>query len=231
MPKNIAILGTAPSSRLLAPFDEPEWEIWACGPANYDLPRIDVFFELHSLPWLLRDPSMANYRPWLAQQSKVFMQAQSEHFPGSVRYPVEAMFAKYWQSFFSSSVAFMLALAIEQKPEVLGFWGIDMSAGEEYGHQRMGCHYFIERARQAGIKVVSPPESDILHPIPPYAYREADPMWWKMNTRWKELHARAASNLAQQAELRKEELHLRGAMDDAQYVINTYSKGDYYGTS
>ena len=45
----------------------------------------------------------------------------------------------------------MLAMAIEQKPEAIGIWGVDMSADEEYSHQRPGCHYFIQRAQELGI--------------------------------------------------------------------------------
>ncbi len=45
----IAILGSHPASNNLAPFGDVTWEIWACSPQNYTLPRIDAWFELHSL--------------------------------------------------------------------------------------------------------------------------------------------------------------------------------------
>jgi hypothetical protein len=32
---NVILLGTAPSSMRLAPFGNPEWEIWACSPGTY----------------------------------------------------------------------------------------------------------------------------------------------------------------------------------------------------
>src|SRR5580698_10373126 len=48
-PLKVAMIGTAPSSRMLAPFNDPSWKIWACSPGNMNtLPRVDVWFELHS---------------------------------------------------------------------------------------------------------------------------------------------------------------------------------------
>ena len=47
-PRKIAVLGSAVSSVRLAPIHDPEWEVWACSPANKGLPRCDVWFELHS---------------------------------------------------------------------------------------------------------------------------------------------------------------------------------------
>src|SRR5713226_4715918 len=47
-PLKIAMIGTAPSSRMLAPFNDPSWKIWACSPGNMNaLPRVDTWFELH----------------------------------------------------------------------------------------------------------------------------------------------------------------------------------------
>src|SRR3954468_23311721 len=44
-PKKVAILGTAPSSRMLAPFNDPEWQIWSCSPGNMGcIPRFDRWF-------------------------------------------------------------------------------------------------------------------------------------------------------------------------------------------
>src|SRR3981189_2150960 len=48
-PLKVALIGTAPSSRMLAPYNDPSWKIWACSPGNMNvLPRVDVWFELHS---------------------------------------------------------------------------------------------------------------------------------------------------------------------------------------
>lgn len=232
MQKNIAILGSAPSSRGLAPFDDPSWEIWSCSPSNAGgaLPRVDAVFELHSQEWLLRQPEYESYRDWLAQQPTLYMLAAHPRWPNAIPFPAREMFARYKVSFFSSTITYMLALAIDRKPDTIGLWGIDMSATDEYGRQRIGCHYFIEKAEQAGVKVIAPLESDILHEIPPYGYREVDPMWWKIDTRIKELAAQRAQITAHMIELKKQDVLLQGALDDAQYISNTYWKGLDNGT-
>src|SRR5215467_9147402 len=32
--EKVAIIGMAPSSRMLAPFNDPTWDIWVCSPGN-----------------------------------------------------------------------------------------------------------------------------------------------------------------------------------------------------
>src|SRR6476661_1662542 len=52
-PLKVALIGTAPSSRDLAPFNDLSWKIWGCSPGNMNsCPRVDLWFELHSnLMW------------------------------------------------------------------------------------------------------------------------------------------------------------------------------------
>src|SRR5262245_26006161 len=58
-PLKIAIVGAAPSSRMLAPYKDESWKIWTFSPSHTsdwsgELPRVSVFFELHGdmmQPW------------------------------------------------------------------------------------------------------------------------------------------------------------------------------------
>jgi hypothetical protein len=226
----IALLGSAPSSRMLAPFNDPEWEIWSCSPANMDLPRTDAFFEIHGPDTTLLQAEYNTPYPgqtisfveWCKKHPRIYMQEARPEFPGAVQYPMAEMSKRFGDYFWTSSLAYMLALAIAKKPEIIGLWGVDMSAHDEYGHQRPGCHYFIQEAQRAGIQVYVPPESDILEPPPPYGYRESSRMWWKMNTRWKELAGKHQAIQRQMVELKKQQTVLEGALDDAQYVCNTF---------
>jgi len=61
--------------------------------------------------------------------------------------------------FLTSSIAFMTALAICQKPDVIGIWGSDMAAGDEYDYQRPAMLYLIGLARGRDIEVYVPPQS------------------------------------------------------------------------
>ena len=198
------------------------WEIWSCSPPNYDLPRVDAWFELHSLDRKMGTQSNAPYFDKLRQHARVYVQALDKRLPNAIAYDKDPMVAKYGRYFFTSSLAWMMALAIEQKPEKIGLWGVDMSATEEYGYQRAGMHYFIQKAQDAGIDVFAPKESDILQPIPLYGFKEASRMYWKQKARKHELMGRV-NECAQTIENKKrEELILRGALDDIEYVNNTW---------
>jgi hypothetical protein len=188
------------------------------------LPRIDAFFEIHAMDTTLREQTYhdSGFIEWCRKHPRIYMQEKRSAFPGAVVYPKDDMFERFGPYFFTSSVAYMFALAISMKPEAIGLWGIDMGAAGEYGYQRAGCHFFIWEAKKAGINLVVPPESDILEPAPPYGYREASRMWWRMNTRWNELNSQRTAIANQLTQLQERKLLLEGAMDDAQYVCNTF---------
>jgi len=219
----IAILGAAPSSRKFAPFHDPEWEIWACSPPNYDLPRIDAWFELHNLD---RKMAVAGNRPFfdvLTRHPRVYVARKDPRLPLAHEFPKDSLLKKYGPYFFTSTIAWMLAFAIEQKPEKIGMWGVDMSAADElYTHQRPACHFFIREAEQAGIKITAAAQSDILQPPALYGYKEFWPMFWKQKARRKELEERLENARRDHKRLTNEMLIFQGAIDDMNYVDNTW---------
>ena len=225
----LALLGAAPSSRELAPFKDVNWEIWACSPPNWDAPRIDAWFELHSLDRKMGMPSNAPYIKVIKTHSRVYIAMKHPGFPNAIIFPRDELLVKYGRYFFTSSLAWMMALAIEQKPEMIGLWGVDMSATEEYGYQRAGMHYFIQKALDAGIQIYVPPESDLLCPVPLYGYKEHTRMWWKQKIRREELEGRLSNTLTHKERLDREELVFRGALDDINYVMNTYDPEAFDG--
>lgn len=222
----IAVMGSAPSSRLLAPFHDPSWEIWSCSPPNHDLPRVDAWFELHNLDRKF----IPSNQPWLnkiTQHPRVYIAYPDQRLPHGILYPAAEMVEKYGTDFFTSSIAYMLAFAIEQKPEVIGMWGVDMAANEEYNQQRPGCKFFMREARKAGIKVITAAQSDIDVPTPLYGYQEFSPMWAKQKVRKKELQERMAGAEQRKAQAELESNVLRGALDDLQYQFNTWNPTAY----
>lgn len=220
----IAILGSAPSSRLLAPFGDPSWTIFACSPQNYDLPRVDAWFELHSLDRKLV-PENQPYVNVIKKHDRVYVSVPDGRLPHAIVFNPAPLLKKYGRYFFTSSLAWMMAFAIEQKPDYIGIFGVDLSAHEEYGYQRAGMHYFMQKAMEAGIQIVVPPQSDLAEPIPLYGFKEHWPMWQKLQASKKELEQRIAANLKIEKEREKERLILQGARDYWEYMKNTYIAG------
>lgn len=236
----IALIGSAPSSVALAPYDDPAWTIWACSPGAWrHLRRVDQFFELHR--FVPTDPQWdAEYVGFLQGLTvPLHMIEPLPQFPASVAYPKAAMIERFGPNFFTSSLAWMAALAIAAIEEArklrsgdddeIAFYGVDMAATEEYALQKPGCLYFIEKARELGIRVTVPPESDLLRPPPLYGIGEADPMRIKLMARRSELEgrmrdaaARASKANAEFETAMREQTYFQGALEDCQYHLNTW---------
>jgi hypothetical protein len=221
-PKRIALIGSAPSSVDLAPYGDPSWTVWGCSPgAAARAKRVDAWFEIHPLS----DAQVftADYIEWMARLGKpVYMTGESERIPTAQAYPREEMVQKYGPYFFTSSLSWMFAYAMEQNPQEIGLWGVDMSATEEYGYQRAGCHYFITLARARGIQVTVPPESDLLQPPMLYGFGTDSLMYRKLRARKSELEQRVADAATRYENARNEWNFLNGALDDLKYMMQTW---------
>lgn len=227
--RKIAVLGSAVSSVGLAPVNDPSWEIWCCSPANRNLPRVDFWFELHN--WeVKRREGLTEWLEYLTKQPRVFVQSKkTENFPGAIEYPLEHMLKKWGPFWWTSQISYMLALAIEQKPLVIGIYGVDMAANSEYNQQRLACQYFIKEILELGINLVVPPESDILEPAPLYGYCESSRHWRKLRARELELRQRISNCQAEAAAKEQEAKHLIGALDDMQYnQAHWTNRRDFY---
>ncbi len=225
MGKKICLLGTAPQSFRLAPFDDPTWEIWACSPGTTGAPRIDTFFELHR--W---EPGQPWCSPGYVQFLKDFggdvvMSDPQTEIPNCLRLPWENLVERYGPYFFTSSLAWMLAMAIDLRPTQIKLCGVDMASATEYYDQRLGCQYFAMIAAQRGIDISVPPESDLLRPAPLYGVCETSHAWIKQTARARDLAARSRD--AQQAITEKTaEMHyLKGALDEQDWVLHSWQGG------
>lgn len=239
----IALLGSAPSSVRLAPFSDPSWEIWACSPGTYSiLPRCNAFFELHRWePGVIGKPDTQKpwfspeYVAWMGRQSLVWMFEPVVEIPNSRALPFEQLQRKWGSYFWTSSLSYMIAMALDKimdarksrapgvaEEDVVGLWGVDMSATEEYGYQRAGCHHFLCLANLLGIGVYVPPESDLLRPMPPYGLFESTHFHIKSLARKNELESRLAGATAAHANTGNEVHFLKGCIDDIKYQLDTW---------
>jgi len=241
----IALIGSAPSSIRLAPYADPTWQIWGCSPGVYSVAgRTDEWFELHRWePGVIGRPDTQKpwfspeYVAWMAKKPIVWMNQPVPEIPGSRALPVDDLIDRYGSYFFTSSIAWMFALALERiraewaqadaagqpRPEAaIGLFGIDMAATEEYGDQRTGCQFFATIAHALGILLVVPPESDLLLPKPLYGIGESTPMAIKLTERRRELTARIAQAEAMQQQARDQVMFLKGALDDLDYHWHTW---------
>jgi hypothetical protein len=113
-----------------------------------------------------------------------------------------------------------------EKPDeddVIGLWGVDMAATEEYGYQRLGCQFFILEAMRRGIGVYLPPESDLMRPTPVYGISEWDHNYIKLTSRARELNAKAQGMQKQLADAQQQITGVQGEMHALNHFVHTWT--------
>lgn len=240
----IALLGTAAASMELAPFKDQSWAIWACSPGTYSIcakNRSDVFFETHRwMPTPAGQFGAPGTKPWFSPEfhkflgehkGPVFMSAADPSIPTSVRIPFEDLIQKHGPYFWTSSIAYMLAMAIEvlapraQAGEevAIGLWGIDMAATEEWAYQRPGCQHFLGLAASLGIRLVVPIESDLMRPPTMYGIGELNPRHIRLSARLAECNAQRANLVAQQQQIVQRVNFIDGQVAELNYMLGAWT--------
>ena len=180
----ICLVGTGVRSRDLAPYDDPDVQIWTIARGR-DIPkRVDRLFEMHVEE--LWDGYGDKYAKELYHDSlrnwegcRIFMQKDYPDIQMSVEYPKEKVLACVTPvelgatlPYQTSQVSWQLSLAIYEiicsstegmspHGEIL-LYGYDLiSEGESRSHQRHAVEYYIGLARGMDIKVTLPAESTL----------------------------------------------------------------------
>lgn len=242
-PLKVAIIGTAPTSKMLAPYQDESWNIWACSAGNMNqLPRVNIWFELHALNEMMAPENRGMAEPffmWLKEQSdagkfQVVMQdagtvlgGKSNTFvPKAIPYPRDEMIQEFGRNWFTSSVAYMMALAIARGATEIALFGVDMAADQEhYSAQRAGCTRFIEIARERGIKVSIPFESCLNASTPMYGYSEGTPFGRRLNAVLIQVQAGYNQAVANMNSARDQMNYFGGAMEQLRYFQRTWTDG------
>lgn len=218
-PLKVALIGTAPSSRMLAPYNDPSWQIWGCSPGNMNaLPRVDLWFELHSnLLWPEHEAYGRPYIEWLKlQKFPIYMQDKSL-VPQALAFPKDELVAEFGDDFFTSSFAWMMALAMKMGAVEIALYGIDMASRDEYIRQRPGFFFFRYMATRRGVKVSAPHESDIMQSPSLYAYVDSTPFGRKIMARRQEVQGRVNAFSQQIEQATHSRTYLQGALEDLDY--------------
>lgn len=177
--RSIAIVGSAPSTVNLAPYEDESWEIWALAHRYYDLPeardpRATRLYEVHNpkaykATWqklyqeFLRNPPCEIWtRPKYAKQlpaCKLLPEDEMTELQG-LGYP-----------YYASSLAFMVMHAIQEGVKEIAIYGVDLAADGEYAHEKPNLEFCMAIAVQRGIKLHIPKQSALLS-LPDGVYGE-----------------------------------------------------------
>ena len=229
--KKIAIVGCS-DSKDLAPYGDKSWgEVWAMNNSFGHTKRQTKWFEIHPIQYVdgkyqrrklvrpgvfiwsddFRGQPMRDYLESMAQLDiPVYMQQHWDIIPKSIPYPLKEITDRYGR-YFTNSVSYMIALAIDQGATEIGCFGVDMATGSEYGPQRPSCEFFLGIAAGRGIKLTIPDKADLLKSRFLYGFEE------KLQEAWEaKIHGMLESMAARQA---KAQNTADGALKQVQQYI------------
>ena len=233
----VAILGFT-DTRLEAPFGDPEWEIWGLNELYryHDARQFSRWFEIHDRKLIEEDKGVPGHWPPHIEALKqfpipVYMHQHWDDIPNSVAYPKEEMERAFPDGQYqTSSISWMIALAVLEGFKEIGVYGVDMAQDIEYVQQRPACEYWIGLARGMGTKVYVPRTSDLLKAVGQYGWGDGHIFRGKLNERLGWLRAQEEEHKKELAALDNKRSQLvavlhqfAGAIQDTNYWLRSWS--------
>lgn len=226
--KKVCLVGYAENSRHLAWYDDPDCEIWGVNQVYRFIPRIDRNFQIHrdwsdSTKWA---PN-TDQRQWIADAPiPTYMIDHIPSLPNSVAYPLARVREELGLAgtpgdpgsgldYFTSSIAYMYALAIAEGFEEIGIYGIDLIIGREYFFEKACVEFYMGLAHGRGVSIHRPENSALLWQSHRYGYDlEPDYGFYGL----KRMKARSEQLQRQVTVLRDQTLLMQGAINEAEWV-------------
>jgi hypothetical protein len=176
--RKVGFLGSHERSLAFAPWVDPSWELWGHASSRGMYRRQpDRYFDLHRREcWEQTNHKGKKYLKWLSTNPvPIYMQEHFTDVPASIRYPLEHVSFGLARPYFTSHVAYMIALALTEGVTHLGFFGVNYSPDCEYGTQRGSTEYWMGRAEAVGVTLVMPDTCTLLaDPKELYGYESHD---------------------------------------------------------
>lgn len=177
--KTVAIVGMAATSCSIAPFDDEDVEIWGLNESHSFawMKRATRWFQIHnSDSWkrYIAKREVRGHFNWLKRNPwniPIYMQHQQDIIPNSVSYPLHDVVDKVFPLFkrgedmvkyFTSSFAYMMAIAVLDNFERIEIYGFEMADDVEYVKQKACAEFWIGYAMGNGIEIYTPPGNQIL---------------------------------------------------------------------
>ena len=217
--REIALLGYAEETRGLVDALPADVEIWGINAAHYFLKRpAHVWFQLHPRDWATGGGEPTGYygRPkehfeWLRLfEGTLYLLEPNPELPKALLFPRAEICREFGREYLTSTFAYQMALVLYEhlhgRPVGrLYIYGINLTATEEYAHQRPCAEYWLGRLEQAGIQVTIPAASSLLKgPIYPHKGEDLAAHAYTRLQHWKDNYmvawANANTMLSMQAE-------------------------------
>tara|TARA_R100000808_G_scaffold18710_1_gene40911 strand:- start:5229 stop:6239 length:1011 start_codon:yes stop_codon:yes gene_type:complete len=184
--KEVCIFGYAEETRNLV-FELPDSvEVWGINMAHMflgDKRKAQRWLQIHPRDWSSQGQPATGYwgRPrahfeFLQRfEGKIIMSYDEPDLPQSELFPFEKFRKKYGREYFTNSFSYLMAMAIDEGYGRIYLYGINLTALDEYIHQRPCMEYWIGQAEARGIDVIIPPASALVKANTSYGLKSTDP--------------------------------------------------------
>lgn len=164
MKKSAAIVGRAATASL-APYDDPEWDIF--GLAWVEYPRATLLFDIHDPGFKAEAPFDRHYN---SHKNPEYFETLEQwgvpvvcdpkaagdgplKFKNGIAFPHEEVAAILPRHYFDCTISYMVAYALLKGYERMGFWGCHFVTGEERRLQLPSVAWLIGLAEGRGVEV------------------------------------------------------------------------------
>lgn len=180
----VAIIGMG-KSRSEAPYADNSWRFWGLNNLYQYIPKyakFDAWFEIHKFSMrnnritrndceIWRGLAIEQYLMNLQSLDiTVYMQEECQIISNATPYPKDRIISQFGR-YFTSTHAWMLALAISIGFDTIGLYGVDMT-DPEHIDKRPCFEYLIGLAKGFGIEVVIAESSPLLKCDKLYGFEE-----------------------------------------------------------
>ena len=181
--KIVQLIGTCPMNVRKTPAKVEGVERWCANdPKTYMRVRFPEalktwtrWFNVHS-PEHIRQRH-PQFMHWAKQQDgtrHIYTRDVTPDIPGNVVFPGPALQRHFNDSYFTHQAAWLVAFAVYEGFERIELWGYQFGEGamteRKYAFERPCIQYWVGRARQAGVEVITPPEANLCHADYLYGY-------------------------------------------------------------
>ena len=230
----VAIVGFTDHKKL-APFKDKDFEIWGLNALfshGQEVPRADRWFDLHPVDVISQD----RWEWYAGQKIPVYLQQLVEAVPSAVEFPAERLrqlFRSFFteefdrRTYYTSSIAWMIAFAILEGFKEIHVYGVDMSQDEEYFGQRNGVEFWMGVCAGKGITLYVPQASDLLGATHEYGYGSDGGFRAKLTARLAELNRQCGQLDRQVREMQDQRLITEGAKQGAQWALQSWGVADH----
>lgn len=157
--RKVAVVAKGPTA-ILAPFWDPNWEIWGLTQVRY--PRVDRLFDPHGPG---HDTPRRGEHAQHANEHDIPVWCDPDvvsAYEHGVSYPLDAVVVDIGRSYFECTMAYMMALALYERVPHIGLWGVHLTTSDEYVNQRANIAWLIGLAEGRGVEVEISPGAPLL---------------------------------------------------------------------